>query len=897
MKLARVSKASAIAMGLMALFVALVVAIALSISYERLRTAHSDGAEQAARFVSGAEAAINRNLLGIDVLLASTDQVLGLDNSMREWVNPAVNNTQIQNSMRQNLLISRIALVDEYGKTVASSDPPGVNQETPLPPGYVTEVLAQPVSTLVMSAPTTSLRSSEAVLFMGRHFRLADGSRLAVVAEVAIPQLRAILVQGADIPGLEATLERGNGDLLVAAPAQTQAIGMRLKPALNSQGISDQPMDMMSRLSGQPAIVVVRNTLYGGVYITASIPIASALQDWTRESWLIHGVAAAMVLAILAAGAFAMWYLNSLAKAQRTVSRSKETLDRALESMESGFLLLDANQQVLSWNRRFVELYPWLRELMVLNVPFETLICRMAEVSMPQGSAQERASWVAHRMDLLKSPFDAHQQTTPSGIMLEIVERTTPDGGTVIVYQDVTRLRKAMADVELLAFYDTLTGLPNRRLLNDRLQQGINATLRTTRHGALLFLDLDHFKTINDTLGHGMGDLLLQQVALRLKTCVREGDTVARLGGDEFVVMLQNLSTDTVEAARQAQKVGHTILDSLNAPYRLLDTEHTSTCSMGATLFGKTQQDSAELLKQADIAMYQVKNAGRNALCFFDPAMLSAITARAEIERDLRHALESDQLVLHYQVQVAEHGRPVGAEVLIRWQHPERGMVPPGQFIALAEETGLILPIGAWVLRTACLQLKVWESLPVAADLQLAVNVSARQFRGADFVQTVRDIVRETGIKPELLKLELTESVVLDNINDTIEKMQTLKAMGVRFSMDDFGTGYSSLAYLTRLPLDQLKIDQSFVRNIGMLTADSAVIDSIIGLARSLELDVIAEGVETAAQRDFLAEHGCENCQGYFFGKPVPIDDFEALLKDLIADSVADSLLARSASV
>lgn len=648
-----------------------------------------------------------------------------------------------------------------------------------------------------------------------------------------------------------------------------------LSPPLSSITALSEPVGKAARLSEAPAIMVVRNTLYSGVSITASIPMKWALTNARRESWVIGGVAAVLLLAILGAGVFAIWYLNRMAVAQRSIRKAKETLDQALESMVSGFVLLDAELRVLNWNRRFVELHPWLGDVMAPGVPFLICVQKTAESTMRSATDAERAEWVAHRMALLQGPFESRQHTTPDGTMLEIVEQPTADGGTVIVYQDVTRLRRAMEDVELLAFYDPLTGLPNRRLLNDRLQQGINATLRTARHGALLFLDLDHFKTLNDTSGHGIGDLLLQQVALRLKACVREEDTVARLGGDEFVVMLQNLSAEPIEATAQAQKVGETILESLTKPYQLLNIEHRNTCSMGATLFGKSHQDSAELLKQADIAMYQVKNAGRNALCFFDPAMLSAITSRAEMERDLRLALEQQQLVLHYQVQVEKHGRTIGAEVLIRWQHPERGMVPPAQFISLAEDTGLILPIGAWVLRTACQQLKAWENTAATAELQLAVNVSARQFRGVDFVQTVRDIVRETGINPRLLKLELTESVVLDNINDTIDRMQTLKALGVRFSMDDFGTGYSSLAYLTKLPLDQLKIDQSFVRNIGMLTADSAVIDSIIGLARSLELEVIAEGVETAGQRDFLAEHGCAMYQGYFFGKPVAIAEFE----------------------
>jgi diguanylate cyclase (GGDEF)-like protein len=512
------------------------------------------------------------------------------------------------------------------------------------------------------------------------------------------------------------------------------------------------------------------------------------------------------------------------------------------------------------------------------------MIAVTADKLMQHESEAQRQDWVRHRMGLLSGPFESRQVTSTNGLILEINERPTPDGGTVIVYQDVSRLHQAMADAEQLAFFDTLTKLPNRRLLNDRLQQAIHASQRNGKHGALLFLDLDHFKTLNDTAGHIVGDMLLQQVAQRLKSCVREEDTVARLGGDEFVVMLQSLSVDPVDAAAQAQVVGDAILATLTQPYQLLDTQHTSTVSIGATLFGQTEQDSNELLQQADIAMYQVKNAGRNALCFFDPQMLAAITARVDLERDLRQALEAQQFVLHYQVQVGHNAHPVGAEALIRWQHPVRGMVLPGQFITLAEETGLILPMGEWVLRTACRQLKYWEQQPGTADLQLAVNVSARQFRAADFVSVVRAVLAETGIKPHLLKLELTESLVLDNITDTIGKMQALKTSGVRFSMDDFGTGYSSLAYLTQLPLDQLKIDQSFVRNIGQQASDIAVIDTIIGLAKSLELEVIAEGVETTEQRDFLAAHGCHVCQGYLFGKPQPAQDFETWL---IANRIA----------
>jgi predicted signal transduction protein with EAL and GGDEF domain len=353
---------------------------------------------------------------------------------------------------------------------------------------------------------------------------------------------------------------------------------------------------------------------------------------------------------------------------------------------------------------------------------------------------------------------------------------------------------------------------------------------------------------------------------------------VARLGGDEFVVMLQELSPHTTDAALQVKMVGDNLLATLNKPYDLGNTEYRSSCSVGATLFGTSQVSSADLLKQADIAMYQVKNAGRNALCFFDPGMLVALEARADMERDLRQALAGNQLLLHYQLQVNSRGQAVGAEALVRWLHPVRGMISPVEFIGLAEDTGLIVTVGDFVLRSACAQLALWGHQPDRESLQMAVNVSARQFRQTDFVEQVRTALRDSGANPRRLKLELTESLVLDNVDNTIATMHALKELGLRFSIDDFGTGQSSLTYLTQLPLDQIKIDQSFIRNLGNQTANAVMVQTIIAMANTLGLEVIAEGVETAAQRDFLSTHGCQLYQGYLFAKPVAAGDFEALL-------------------
>jgi diguanylate cyclase (GGDEF)-like protein/PAS domain S-box-containing protein len=448
--------------------------------------------------------------------------------------------------------------------------------------------------------------------------------------------------------------------------------------------------------------------------------------------------------------------------------------------------------------------------------------------------------------------------------------------GTLI---DITARKAAEKEIEYLAFYDLLTKLPNRRLLLDRLQQALAGSARSRRKAALLFIDLDNFKILNDTSGHDVGDQLLVEVARRLATCVRDGDTVARLGGYEFVVMLEDLSHNAREAAAQAKLVGEKILSLLGRPYAVAGREHHSTPSIGATLFSDNEDSVDELLKQADIAMYQAKAAGRNTLRFFDPDMQAALAARALLEAALRLGIHERQFVLHYQPQVDGSGRIIGAEALLRWQHPERGMVSPAQFIPVAEETALILPIGQWVLECACRQLNVWARDRRCGDLHLSINVSARQFRQGDFVDRVRVALNNSGAPAERLKLELTESLVLDNIDDTIDKMHALKALGVGFSMDDFGTGYSSLAYLTRLPLDQLKIDQSFVRNLPDSANDAAVVQTIITLARSLGLAVIAEGVETEAQRQFLEQHGCPTYQGYLASKPVPLSEFEQLLK------------------
>ena len=548
----------------------------------------------------------------------------------------------------------------------------------------------------------------------------------------------------------------------------------------------------------------------------------------------------------------------------------------AFESQE-GILVTDTNSVILRVNRSFTIITGYPAEEAVGKTP-RLLSSGQHDVDFfakMWNSINDTGVWAGEIWNKRKN----------GEVYLEhlIITAVKDIGGVVTNYvatlTDITERKRAADEIERLASFDHLTDLPNRRLLIDRLRHAMSASSRSGRDGALLFLDLDHFKTINDTLGHDVGDILLQQVAERLISCVRESDTVARLGGDEYVIMLEDLSEHAIEAAAQSEAIGEKILSALNQPFQLAENEYHVTPSIGVALFSSHEKSYENLLKHADIAMYHAKKAGRNTLRFFDPKMQEVIHARVDLERELRKALEKEQFQLHYQVQVDIANCPVGAEALIRWIHPERGLISPFYFIPLAEETGLIFPIGQWVLETACRQLRAWQNNPLTRDLTISINVSAKQFYQADFVTQVQTAISMHMIDPMLLKLELTESILLENIEDTIITMNALKEIGIRFSLDDFGTGYSSLQYLKRLPLYQLKIDQSFVRDIAIDSSDQAIVRTIIAMAHMLNLNVIAEGVETTEQQGLLLNNGCSHYQGYLFGRPVPIETFEFALQ------------------
>jgi len=560
---------------------------------------------------------------------------------------------------------------------------------------------------------------------------------------------------------------------------------------------------------------------------------------------------------------------------ERKVAEESQRIAAATFESQQGMFITDANRVILQVNKAFTKVTGYTAQEAVGQTPGLLKSGRQnaAFYAAMWDSISGTGTWQGEIWNRRKNGT-----VYPEHLSISSVKN---DAGLLTHYvgafSDLTTDKAAEQQIHDLAYTDLLTGLPNRRMLVIRLQQAVMAEDQHQR-GALLMLDLDNFKNLNDSIGHAQGDEVLQRLAKRLSAEVHDGDTVARLGSDEFVVLLNGLNQDPQIALSQAQTVANKMLEALNKPYQLASSTISCSASIGVTFLGEQYEDTLEPLKRAELAMYQAKSGGRNTLRFFDPQMQALVDARVKLEGALNEAIQNQQFKLYYQAQVSDSDGIVGVEALVRWFDPKRGMVSPVEFIPLAEETGLILPIGAWVLETACQQLAAWAAQPAMAHLSIAVNVSAWQFRESNFVSQTLATLERTGANPHRLKLELTESVLIADAEDVIVKMNALKAIGIGFAIDDFGTGYSSLSYLKRLPLERLKIDQSFVRNILMDANDAAISRAVIAMATSMGLGVIAEGVETEAQRDFLASLGCHNYQGYLFSKPLPVAEFEAFV-------------------
>ncbi|MTJ83623.1 MAG: EAL domain-containing protein [Telmatospirillum sp.] len=599
-----------------------------------------------------------------------------------------------------------------------------------------------------------------------------------------------------------------------------------------------------------------------------------------KEGWTRNGsfrmVGAVLLLFVAGVSFGTAIHITMRERARRTLIESEERFRATFEQVAVGVIHTAFDGSLIRCNRRFAD--------MVGYSPEELSRMHYEDVTHPEDSSSARD---IHRR-LVEGGLDnvicekRYQRRNGSFVWARARTSVLRDATgaplhVVTVAEDITERKAQEAEIRHLAFFDILTGLPNRRLFLDRLTETRSSDSDGGTFGALIFVDLDNFKTLNDTQGHRIGDMLLTEVGERLRRSVRAGDTVARLGGDEFVVMLDTLGPDRAVATGHARDVADDILARLAEPYRLEGHVHYSSASIGIALFQGAESSNDDLLKQADVAMYHAKSAGRNTLRFFDPAMQDALSARAELEADLRRAVEQREFCLYYQPQVDAAGRVIGAEGLIRWQHPRRGLVPPGEFIPVAELSDLILPIGRQVVDMACAELAAWQKRPETRNLVLSINVSARQLRQNDFVGEIRDVLARSGIDPAGLKMELTESVLLQDLDDCADKMALLRGIGMTLSLDDFGTGYSSLAYLKRLPLSQIKIDRSFVNDVLVDPNDATIARAIIALGKSLGLSVIAEGVEQREQWRFLQAEGCDQAQGYLFGRPMPARDFLAL--------------------
>jgi diguanylate cyclase (GGDEF)-like protein/PAS domain S-box-containing protein len=663
-------------------------------------------------------------------------------------------------------------------------------------------------------------------------------------------------------------------ELWVFAENRMQGLIAREPVPLTSELIEvlDKQGQILVRSGTVPAPPFMRRSypLHDSGREVGSIAVSTSLQPLVQKTLVA-------TLAGLLLGNMVYWVVRviPLRRLRRTTLALIEETERAeatLQSISDAVITLGADGKLQDLNPAGVAIFEATSAQQMIGRPFTQFVTPAYRETFTQLHQQVRHGRAAQSQLQIQSLLGAQRWLDIQAVPLTVHDEQV----TLAVARDVTQRKAAEDEIRSLAFHDQLTGLPNRHHLMHRLQRLASADDHT--HTALMMLDLDNFKTLNDTLGHDVGDQLLQAVAQRLTGCMRHGDTVVRLGGDEFVVLLEQLDPDLQEATRQAQAIGQQVLAELNHPYLLDGRPCRSTPSIGITVFANTQAISKDVLKHADLAMYQAKAGGRNELRLFEPSMMDEVKTRAALEADLREALQHNQFVLHYQAQVQSKGRITGAEVLLRWQHPQRGLVLPSEFIACAEDSGLIIPIGQLVLEGACQQLVRWARHPSTAQLSIAVNVSARQFGLTDFVDQVSAILQRTGADPTRLKLELTESLLVKDVEGTIVKMTKLRNLGVHFSLDDFGTGYSSLAYLKRLPLDQLKIDQGFVQDILEDANDAAIAKMIVVLADSIGLAVIAEGVENQSQREMLSSLGCDAYQGYLFSQPVPLAEFEALL-------------------
>lgn len=952
------------------------------------------------QLATAAEGALNRSLLGADLLLTQTAELIDLLGTDEHPARRKQITTVLRSQVTQNLLVREISLIQPDGSVIATSDPNADRLGIEVPAAFLAMFNDPAVVGAKLSSPVASTRRAERVLFFGRPIVMNGFGRAVAVAEISIARLTASTIRDIAVDGTEITLERNDGELLASHPPRPDGASPRAgsTPTLSNGAPNGDAQTVPSRITGDEVYAISHPAIYADLIVTSAMPRAGVLASVRTAQRNIY-LGALILIVLVVANAFYWWrqmVRNRLARDE--LAQSKATVDQALESMSDGFLLLDHENRAITWNRRFVELHPWLQPFLEAGATLQ----RQEGVAVPAWPTTHHrvatADWIESLVDSANRAEIEQEASYPGGLYVRISGRPTPDGGAVLVFRDVTerrlqdnalrasksdleatlnaipdalyelddngvyvgshvpsgsalhadtgeligkhfravlplaaakivdaalneartsgisfghqielpastgtrwyelsvarkeiahaaptyivisrditQSRAAAAQIEKLALFDPLTDLPNRRMLLERLHESLHQAQQTHRSVALMFIDLDNFKTLNDSMRHDVGDKLLVSVAKRLREATRPGDTVGRLGGDEFVVVLAQMAADSERAKLDALARADNVLQLLRQPYDLGDYQHRTTASIGVAVAERDESSVQEVLKRADIAMYAAKAAGRNAVRAYSPEMDATLQSRLVLERDLRIAATSGQFVLHYQRQVNAAGEAIGAEALLRWNHPTRGLIAPGEFIAIAEDVGLMPEIGRWVMHSACEQMALWRRERHGIHLPLAINVSASQLAHADFKEDLQTAIREHDIPPRELVLEVTEHVFLKDDESTIRTMVDIAKTGVRFSIDDFGTGHASLAYLTRLPLSQLKIAQPFVERIGEGEPHTSIVQAIIAMATSLNLELIAEGVEREEQRAFLLAHGCGQVQGFLVGRPVPAKEF-----------------------
>lgn len=805
---------------------------------------------------------------------------------------PDADNTQVLERALENLthyvpLVNEVGVMDLNGRVLASSNG---NRNAGANIGHTQffNAFKQGGQQELITPLYWSDRNQHYYLYHGRRLDSPTGDFMGVVVSSIIPDIFADSLEQMHVyDGESIALVDSESRLIARHPALGEQfpVGRKIPSPQADQKLANEetawslkalsPVDdrerlfRMQRVGEYPMLAVV------------GIDLHELLAAWRQRALILSLVMG--MLALLGAWG-ARHYLSRLALAQQLSQRIEEREQARAEAQVAaaafqthlGILITDARGRILKANDTFTRISGYSEAEVVGKNPrmFSSGLHNAAFYRRLWERVLKSGKWEGEIWNQRKNG-----ELFPEWLTISAVYGT--DGvltNYVATMSDISERKAAEQEIHQLAFYDPLTGLANRRLFMDRMGAALKELQRHQRCGALLFIDIDNFKQINDTLGHYTGDQLLQSLARRMSQMLRDTDTLARLGGDEFAVLIEGVDSNHGQTSQLAERIASKLLAVLAEPFVLTEESVTITGSIGITIMASSEHNVDDYLQQVDMALFQAKSTGRHTVCFFDPAMQAALLARVKLEADLRHALASQQWQLYYQPQVNHQGAITGVEVLLRWLHPERGLVSPSEFIPLLESTELINEVGEWVLEDACYQLSRWAQHPQLSQLTISVNISPMQFRDEAFLTRVDRVFVRTQAPLHRLKLEVTESLFVEARDDARDKMLSLKAKGIRFSLDDFGTGYSSLAYLAQLPLDQLKIDQSFVQQVLECPANAAIVESTIALAESLNLEVIAEGVETVAQQAWLLAHDCQAYQGYLFGRPMEIEAFEAQL-------------------